>query len=483
LDVRGPAPAWQGTLASQSPAGYKRRQMTDSTGTSSATDTIFALASGRGRAGIAVVRVSGPRAGACIEALTGAPPPSPRKASLRDVVSGAGELIDQGLVLWFPGPESFTGEDVAELQLHGGAAVLDAVFVELMTRPGLRPAEAGEFSRRAFEAGKLDLTAAEGLNDLVMAETAAQRAQALSQLRGELAGVYEGWRATLVEALSHIEAYIDFPDEEIPPETLNKLSGVVESLAEEIRDHLTAGHRGERVRTGFEIVIIGAPNAGKSTLLNRLARADVAIVTDEPGTTRDLIEVRLDMAGFLVTLVDTAGLRDSKNKIEAEGVRRARSRAASADLQIWLLDSMGGLTDQAAAVAEGSATPDRLTVLNKIDLIGAGEKPDPGRGALQAIRISAKTGEGIDELLEEIEGRVVAALEGDEAPSLTRARHRAALERSLAALEKAGSALKDDIVLAAEDLRLAARALGEITGAVDIEEILDIIFREFCIGK
>ncbi len=431
--------------------------------------TIYALASAKGRAGVAVMRLSGADAGTALAALTGKDVPAPRLASLRAFVDpSTGAVIDRGLALWFPAPASFTGEDVAELHLHGGPAVI-AAMVAALDGLGLYPAEPGEFSRRAFEHGKLDLTEAEGIADLVNAETEAQRIQALRQMDGALGAVYEGWRGDLIRALAHLEADLDFPDEDLPGGIAAQVLPGLQRLSADIREHLADDRRGEALRDGFQVVIMGAPNVGKSSLLNALARRDVAIVSDIAGTTRDIIEVRLDLGGYPVTLVDTAGLRDSSDIIEQEGVRRARARAEKADLRLRLFE----VGEDIGVVPQGD-----LAVVNKVDL----ERPGPATGALM---ISVRTGEGIEALLGALEERVVYMMGLRDAPSLTRSRHRHALEEAAGHLDRASAGARDAVEpeLVAEDVRLAARALGRITGRVDVEDILDVVFGEFCIGK
>jgi tRNA modification GTPase len=425
-------------------------------------ETIFALASGAGRAGIGVVRLSGPRAGPALMALAGGLPP-PRTAALRRL-SRQGMEIDQALLLWFPGPASFTGEDVAEIHLHGGAAVRRALFDALMAL-GLAPAEPGAFSRRAVENGKLDLTRAEAIADLADAETEAQRRQALRQYDGALADLYEGWRAALIMALGRAEAAIDFSDDGVGETEFDAARGAASHLSQQIRAHLDDGGRGEALREGVRLAIIGPPNAGKSSLLNALARRDVAIVSEIAGTTRDVIEVRLDLGGVLVLASDTAGLRDSSDAIESEGVRRALARARDAHLTLLLLDASA---EHPCAGLSEDLKPD-LTVWNKTDL-----KPHDG------ISLSLKTGAGLDLLQALLQQKVQQKFAG-EAPALTRPRHRAALTEALAALDHARSAAQSELL--AEDLRLAMRAIGRITGRVDVEEILDFVFRDFCIGK
>lgn len=442
-------------------------------------DTIFALASAPGRAGVAVFRISGPRAGAAATAVTAIRDPAPRRAIRCRMVDPADEApLDDGLLLWFPGPNSFTGEDVAELHVHGGRATIEAVAAVLAARPGLRLAEPGEFSRRAFLAGKIDLTEAEALADLVDAGTDAQRRQALEQLGGGLAGRLESWRAELIDILAHTEAWIDFPDEDLPDDVAAAAAARIGGLEQEIRDFLSDNRRGERLRDGFQVALLGAPNVGKSSLLNAIAARDAAIVSATAGTTRDVIETHLDLGGWPVTLADTAGLRDgSGDEIEREGMRRALDRAGTADLRLAVF-AAGVPPDTAslALVADGA-----VPVINKIDLADPAA-PAPGDKALgpSAVRVSARTGDGLRGLLDRIEEAAAAALDGAGAP-LTRLRHRTALADSAEALSRAGKA--GDSELAAEDLRLAARALGRVTGRVDVEDLLDVIFLDFCIGK
>ncbi|MBX3445566.1 MAG: tRNA uridine-5-carboxymethylaminomethyl(34) synthesis GTPase MnmE [Parvibaculaceae bacterium] len=434
-------------------------------------ETIYALSSAAGRAGIAVLRLSGPHVRHAIEALTGRGAGQPRAAELRRLKDPeTGAALDRGLLLFFEAPHSFTGEDVAEFHVHGGRAVVAAVLAALAKIEGLRAAAPGEFTRRAFEAGKLDLTEVEGLADLIDAETEAQRAQALRQMEGALGSLYEGWRARLMKALAYAEAEIDFPDEEVPGDLIEKLGPEIAALSSEIAAHLDDGGRGERLRDGVEVAIVGPPNAGKSSLLNRLAKREAAIVSDEAGTTRDVLEVRLDIGGVPVTLADTAGLREAAGAIEREGVRRALARAEAADLRIVVAAPDAG--GDFALAREGD-----IRVFNKLDLAGA--VPDG------AIGVSALTGAGLESLEATLRERIGTAYEAREHPVITRARHREGLRDCAASLTRAGAALSRglDAELVAEDLRLAARALGRITGRVDVEDLLDVIFRDFCIGK
>ena len=404
--------------------------------------------------------------------LAGGVPP-PRIAQRRRLVDPqSGEALDDGLILWFPAPRSATGEDVAELHLHGSRAVLAAVM-QALARLGLRLAEPGEFTRRAFLNGKLDLLQAEAIADLAAAETDAQRRQAMRQLGGELGEVYRGWRDRLTRILAHLEAAIDFPDEDLPPEIEDRILSETEALVAEIERHLADGHRGERLRDGIDVAIVGPPNAGKSSLLNRIARRDVAITSPVPGTTRDVIEVAIDLGGYPVVLADTAGLRDSADAIEQEGKRRAVQRAEHAEIRLFVFD-IAHPADAAGASAWPGA--DTILVANKIDLVPAADADlSP-----PALPVSALTGEGIDRLLTVL-GERVAQTYRIEAPVLTRARHRQALEEAAASLRRSFSAALPE--LRAEDLRLALRSLGRITGAVDVEDLLDVIFRDFCIGK
>ncbi|MEQ8698154.1 MAG: tRNA uridine-5-carboxymethylaminomethyl(34) synthesis GTPase MnmE [Bauldia litoralis] len=444
-------------------------------------DTIFALSSGRGRAGIAVVRVSGPRARGSIEALTGRPPGPARRAALRrlsDPVSG--DVLDQALVLWFPGPESVTGEDVAEYHIHGGPAVQEGLLAALAGLDGLSPAPPGAFTRRAFDNGKLDLTEVEGLADLIEAETAAQRHQALRQLDGGLSALYEGWRTELVRLLAHVEAAIDFAEEDLPEDLIQEVRPGVAALACEIGRHLDDNRRGEILRAGLSVAIVGAPNAGKSSFLNALAKRDVAIVSAAAGTTRDVIEMRLDLAGYPVILADTAGLRDAVaaaalDPVEVEGMRRALMRAEAADLKIVVIDGTGGVQEAARSLIDEAT----LVVVNKSDAPDFEIPRDLAeRGALAA---SAVRGDGIDVVLDRLGGEASERMAVAEVPAMSRSRHRAALTDCVGALDRAGAQVSAELF--AEDLRLAARSLGELVGRVDVEQLLDVIFRDFCIGK
>jgi tRNA modification GTPase len=431
------------------------------------TDTIFALASGQGRAGIAVYRLSGPASGPALVRLSGKSLPPPRQA-MRVTLAD----IDDGLALWFPAPSSFTGEDVVELHLHGGRAVARALATALLDC-GLRPAEAGEFSRRAVANGKLDLTRAEAAADLIDAGTEAQRRQARAQMAGGLESLVEDWRARLVAALAHVEAVIDFADEGIADDQWRLAAETIAVLGREVSAALADGGRGERVRQGLEVAIVGAPNAGKSSLLNRIAGRQAAIVSGTAGTTRDVVEVHLDLGGWPVILADTAGLRAAAEEVEAEGVRRALARAEAAGLKLAVFDAAAE-ADAATLALVDDAT---LVVVNKCDLAPA----PPAIGGRPALAVSALGGEGMETLLAALESAVAERFAGGAVPVFTRERHRAAARDCLAALERFAG--HDEIELAAEELRLAGRALGRITGRIDAEELLDVIFRDFCIGK
>ncbi|MBI3678553.1 MAG: tRNA uridine-5-carboxymethylaminomethyl(34) synthesis GTPase MnmE [Proteobacteria bacterium] len=430
-------------------------------------DTIFALSSAHGRAGVAVVRVSGTAAGGVLSELAGAKIEA-RRATLRDLRVGD-MVLDRALVLWFPAPASFTGEDVAEFHVHGGPAIVRALLEALGGKTGLRPADPGEFTRRAVENGKFDLTQAEALADLIEAETEGQRKQALRQYEGALGELYESWRTRLIRAAAWAEAAIDFSDEELPDDLLGQARATGLRILREISSHLADSHRGELIREGVYLTLIGPPNSGKSSLLNALAKRDVAIVSEVPGTTRDVLEVRLDLGGYPVIVSDTAGLRPTVDPVEAEGVRRATNRAQTSDITILLLD--GTVVNSAEGLEEQQAS---FVVWNKAD------RPWPARH--EGIKISAKTGEGLPELLTFLAKKVREELEvKSNSPLLTRARHRHELEVAKAALERAIRAEESELM--AEDFRLALRAVGRITGRVDLEELLDVIFRDFCIGK
>jgi tRNA modification GTPase len=443
-------------------------------------DTIFAPATAAGRAAVAVVRVSGPDARQAVEALGGAVP-EPRLASVRRLRDGVGREIDQALVLFFQGPASYTGEDAAEFHVHGGTAVVGAL-VEALAALGLRLAEPGEFTRRAFENGKLDLAQAEGVADLIDAETEQQRRQALEQLGGRLSEVQARWSDALTEALAMFEAAVDFPDEEVPADVAARARPVLERLIGEIDAAVGDVLRGERVREGYRIALVGAPNAGKSTLLNALVEREAAIVTPHAGTTRDVIEVPLVLGGYKALLADTAGIRDTEEEIEAEGVRRARAWAEGADLRLWLVDGssteLPGLPDE---VGEGD-----ICLITKRDQpvgpAGAWAAEVSRRMDLPSAEVTAKGPSDVAWIRRLLTERIVEALGGAEPPAATRLRHKELLEEAAQRLRHALSQ-DDALELAAEDVRLAARALDRITGRIDPEAVLGRIFSTFCIGK
>jgi tRNA modification GTPase len=440
-------------------------------------DTIYALATAPGRAGVAIVRVSGGEARNAIARLTNRDLPQPRIATLRRLFDGNDAPIDDALLLFFAAPHSFTGEDVAEFHLHGGPAVVAALLRVLRSVENCRLAEPGEFTRRAFHNNKLDLAQVEGLADLVAAETEAQRRQALRQAEGELSRFYDAWRTRLLRTLARLEAFIDFPDEDLPDQLISSIDGEIAELRRDLSRHLADEHRGEILRDGLTIAILGAPNVGKSSIINKLAKRDAAIVSAIAGTTRDVIEVRMDLGGYPVTIADTAGLRASADEIEREGIARALARAEHADVKLLVFDGgiWPGIDGETAKLIDDRA----LCVVNKADLL---REPEPlaveGRAV---IKVSAKTGLGLGALAVALTEAAKDRMGGGEGVVLTRARHRAALEGCHGALGRAAGTGQPE--LKAEDLRLAARALGRITGRVDVEDVLDLIFKEFCIGK
>ena len=440
--------------------------------------TIYALSSGQGPSGVAVIRISGPQAPAAVMALAGALPP-PRQAAFRRLKRpGDSTILDEALVLSFPRPRSETGEDMVELHTHGGRAIVAAVLTELGKIEGLRLAEPGEFVRRAFENGKLDLIGVEGLADLINAETEAQRAQAVRQAAGEQSRLFEGWRQDLLLALALAEASLDFSDEaDVAADAYSKALEAAGSLRDQISAHLADGHRGEILREGFRVVLAGPPNAGKSSLLNALARRDVAIVSPEAGTTRDALEVRLDLGGFPVIVTDTAGLRAPQGAVEAEGIRRSLSHIRKAQLVLWLVEATGGPVDPPNQVLALGA-PVR-TIISKSDLLC---RPVPGL-APDTMRVSARTGFGLPELIQSVGQTASEALSVGPSSLITRERHRLALEEAATALAALDVADRGYAELGAEELRRAAHALGRLTGRIGSEEVLGAIFGSFCIGK
>ena len=444
-------------------------------------ETIFALASAPGRAGVAVYRISGPKAEQTLQILSRSPTPTPRSAVRATIYdTEKGDQIDNGIAIWFPGPKSFTGEDVVELHLHGGAAICRRMLELLSSQLLLRLAEPGEFTRRAVLAGKIDLTAAEGMIDLIDAETEAQRRQALRQSQGALGKIYDGWRKILLSSLAHVEAFIDFPDEDLSIEE-ERIWAPIAKLAEEISEHLNDNGRGERLREGLRISILGPPNAGKSSLLNWLVKRDAAIVSERAGTTRDVIEVYFDLAGYPVVFSDTAGIRTEASGIESLGIAKSFDRARTSDLKIIMIAA--DETETFSAV-EKLIDKNTIVVINKTDL-GETNIIDIRKNCLSIeaviFEISIVEGAGLESLLEGIAVAVDKKINAGNSPAISRARHREALNECIEALNR--SQIEVLLELRVEDLRVAMRALGRITGTVDIEEILDSVFHDFCIGK
>jgi len=448
------------------------------------SDTIYALSSGVGRAGVAVVRISGDQAGHLLQLLCGHTL-EPRRACLKQIVHPiSGDVLDQALVLWFPAPKSFTGEDVVELHIHGGPAVIAAVMDAIAVVDNMRMAEAGEFTRRAFYNNKLDLTGIEALSDLIEAETQAQRKQALRQMNGELSVLLNDCRDRIIHILAYVEAGIDFSDEEDVSDDVNQhmLSNILE-LKKDITKHLDDGKSGERVRSGVRVVIVGPPNAGKSSLMNALANRDVAIVSEHAGTTRDVIDVHLDLKGVPVTVTDTAGLRDVDNVIEEEGVRRAKAKINSADVILWTTDGTEPEVAYDFAVDSGQSLI-RLRNKSDIDSFNLTHQKTSQECANQTVlNISAKTGEGLDQLLTFITNVASDLTLSGEHAVITRARHRQALIQVVQGLTQILEQPQEADELIAENLRICARELGRVTGRVDVEDLLDVIFNDFCVGK
>jgi len=458
--------------------------------------TIFAVSSGRPPSAISIVRVSGPQAGAALTLLAGKIP-EPRMATRALLRDRNRQPIDDAVILWFPAPASATGEDVAEFHVHGGRAVLAALFAALSDFDNLRAAEPGEFTRRAFENGKLDLTEAEGLDDLIHADTDRQRRQALRQLKGLLGDRARDWRAQVIEASALIEAGIDFSDEaDVPAELIAPALKKIKTLLGEIQQVLAAQGHGERLREGLVVAIAGPPNVGKSTLMNQLARREVAIVSPHAGTTRDVIEVQLDLDGYPVTVIDTAGIRETADPVEQEGVRRARARASEADLVLWLVDARDEKNLE-KSLEQGAAPA--WVVRNKIDLDAAGANAavlgidalNPGQSAgvlgqtqrHTDFEISASRGDGIQELIAALIVFAQNYFGAGEGGLISRERQRKLLQETAVSLQHSLSVIQEGEELAAEELRMAARSLGRLLGRVDVEDVLDVIFREFCIGK
>lgn len=435
-------------------------------------DTICALASGPPPAAISILRVSGPDVGEIVATVLSRDSLVPRSATLTDVFGPTGDLIDTGLATFMPGPASYTGEDTLEICLHGGRMITELALKSVMAA-GARLADPGEFTRRAFEAGKLDLTRAEAVADLIDAESEAQLAQALKQMDGALETLYATWRADLTKCLALLEASIDFPDEEDAPDRVDTpVMETLTALEQDLENALAEGNITERIRDGFRVAILGKPNAGKSTLLNQLAKRDAAIVTDIPGTTRDVVEVRLTLGGYLVWLSDTAGLRETSDLVEAEGVRRAMKAAEAADLRIWLIANP---EDQESDLVR----PGDLVIANKSDLGRIGNV------SRETLRISAKSGDGVDLLEAKIIERLSGLTQNIGAPMITRARHRQGIERALGYLQQAKMHLDSGVgaEFIAEDVRLGTRELGMLTGHIDPDTVLGAVFSSFCIGK
>ncbi len=435
------------------------------------TDTIYAVSSGLGKGGVAVIRVSGKDVRTILAGMAGLAEPQPRYAYFKALRDTDGKTLDHALVLYFEGPHSFTGEDVAELQVHGGRGVIQAVMTALGAFPNCRPAERGEFSRRAVLNGKMDLTEAEGILDLIDAETERQRAQALTQTEGALRRLYDGWRDGLCYHMAYLEAFIDFPEEEIPPEKLAGIDVDIRTLQTTIQRHLDDNRSGERLREGVQIAIIGVPNVGKSSLINALTKRDVAIVSQTAGTTRDVVEAYLDVDGFPVILADTAGLREHADTIESEGIRRAVQKAEEADFILHIQD--GTQYPNVEKLPDSLTHKTVLTVWNKADQMA--DVPT------DALCVSATTGLGIADLWTQIKALLVQGFDASDGGMITRERYRTALRDVVAALTRALSV--NELELKAEELRLAARALGRITGRIEADDLLDVIFRDFCIGK
>ncbi|MBU99553.1 MAG: tRNA uridine-5-carboxymethylaminomethyl(34) synthesis GTPase MnmE [Rhodospirillaceae bacterium] len=437
-------------------------------------DTIFALATGSLYAATALIRISGNGASRTANIL-GFKLQKQRLASVAILKDGERKL-DEALVIFFKGPRSYTGEDVMELHVHGGRAVIEAVINTLRKQKGFRTAEPGEFTKRAVLNGKIDLTKAEGINDLIQAETEAQRVQSFAQVDGALSDIAFGWREKAIRIAAHVEAYIDFPDEEIPESTLTSLGDEMSVLVRDIEKGLNDGRRGEILREGFRIAVIGPPNAGKSTLVNWLSRRPVSIISEQPGTTRDVLEASLDLGGYPVIIADTAGLRASTDPIENEGIKRAQEWAKKANGRVILLEPSTG----AGFLERLKPNPESdLVVVNKIDLLPMASKKE------ETLAISLKDEIGLDKLLSGLKKIVSKSMASQEPAVITRIRHREALQSCLNSIKSAKTALflGEEPEIVAEELRAATKSLGRVVGAVDVEDLLDVVFGDFCIGK
>lgn len=438
----------------------------------SMAETIYALSSGSGKGGVAVIRVSGTQALKIFNQMTGIENPKPRYAYFSALKNKQNNIIDHSLILYFKGPNSFTGEDVVEFQVHGGRSVIESIFLALSEFENTRPAEPGEFSRRAVVYGKMDLTSAEGLMDLIDAQTELQRRQALIQMEGKLGSLYEGWRQSLVKDMAYLEAFIDFPEEDIPPEKMQLIDDGILMLIDKIEAHLKDNKKGQRLREGFQIAIVGEPNVGKSSLINLLSERDVAIVSNISGTTRDVVETYLDIEGFPVVLADTAGLRDNAEEIEAEGIKRAVRKAEESDLILHVCDIKNYPNKE--SLPENLKNIPVKTIWNKLDVVH--KKVDDAD-----IAMSVKTKEGFLKLKTEIATFLKENFLPDTTGVITRERYRNALYDCVLSLKSALTST--ELELKAEDLRLASRALGRIVGKIETDELLDVVFRDFCIGK
>ena len=442
--------------------------------------TIYALSSGPGVSGIAVVRISGPDTSTAIELLTGKSVPQPRLATLRKINKiNTSELIDEGIILWFPGPESYTGEDMAEIQVHGSKAVIDALHFSLSSIKNFRLAEPGEFTKLAFQNGKINLLKAESIADLISSETELQRQQAIKIMNGKSADQFKFLREKLLKILSHVEAKIDFPDEDLPKDIIKEIKKSSDEVITKINKILDDQKVGERIREGFKIAIVGPTNAGKSSLLNHLSNRDVAIVSESAGTTRDVIETHLNLDGYPVIVSDTAGIRESKDEIEKKGIKLSLNKAEEADLKLIVVDAKNlDFPD----VLEGLLNENAILVINKSDLLVGDLNSEIKK--LDHVLISIKQNLNIDELISKIKKNLKNKFITTDDILITRERHRQHLQQCLDYLEDFNKKNKaEDFDKAAEDLRLATRHLGMIVGKVDVEEILGSIFNDFCIGK